>query len=70
LDELCCVKDKETELRKKATEVEAGIAALRAKEVDWQRRKNEAEDGTTISSCPQLVFALVFALPEMLCHRK
>lgn len=38
------IVDKENELQKKATEVEAGIAALRAKEVDWQRRKNEAEE--------------------------
>lgn len=37
-------EEKESELQQKVAEVEATMAGLRAKEVDWQRRKSEAEE--------------------------
>jgi len=38
------ILEKESELQQKVAEVEATMAGLRAKEVDWQRRKSEAEE--------------------------
>eukprot|EP00438_Fugacium_kawagutii_P001462 Skav211879 [mRNA] locus=scaffold1431:419893:422228:+ [translate_table: standard] len=37
-------REEEAELRRKAAEVEAEMAAKKAKEADWKRRKTEAED--------------------------